>query len=228
MTPFHISHEFTGSQERFWQAYFHRDYLPALREVTGMGPAEELELEVTDERVVRRVRRQPRRQIPAFVRKVTGANLVFEEHEELDRTTCRMACQIYRDGSDEPIMLGDYSTAPAADGRFRRVFAGSIDVRIVAAGQDTDLGAAHRLGDLANRLEVARRGDRESRLDHVHPQIHQRLGDLELFGQVHAGAGRLLAVAERGVEDRDRSWSGHRGLRGLEWVSVGYEKTPGP
>jgi len=134
VTPFHISHEFSGPQERFWQAYFHRDYLEALREVTGMGPAEELELEVTDQRVVRRVRREPRRQIPAFVRKVTGANLVFEEREELDRTTCRMACQIYRAGADELIMLGDYSTAPVAEGRFRRVFAGSIDVRVPLVG----------------------------------------------------------------------------------------------
>ena len=33
------------------------------------------------------------------------------------------------------------------------------------------------------------------------PRSHQGLGDFQLLGQVHAGAGRLLAVAQRGVED---------------------------
>ena len=37
------------------------------------------------------------------------------------------------------------------------------------------------------------------------PKLDQGLGDLHLLGQVHAGAGRLLAVAERGVEDDDAS-----------------------
>ena len=37
------------------------------------------------------------------------------------------------------------------------------------------------------------------------PSADQGLGDLHLLGQVHAGAGRLLAVAERGVENDDAS-----------------------
>ena len=43
-------------------------------------------------------------------------------------------------------------------------------------------------------------------LDHVDAQIHQRLRDLQLFLEVHAAAGRLLAVAQRGVENDDRAW----------------------
>ena len=66
--------------------------------------------------------------------------------------------------------------------------------------------AADRAGDLADRLEVARRGDRETGLDHVDAQIHERLGDLQLLFEVHAAAGRLLAVAERGVENDDVAW----------------------
>ena len=42
-------------------------------------------------------------------------------------------------------------------------------------------------------------------LDHVDAQLDQGLGDLHLLGQVHARAGRLLAVAERGVENHDMS-----------------------
>ena len=40
-----------------------------------------------------------------------------------------------------------------------------------------------------------------------HP-ARPRLGDFHFLGQIHAGAGRLFAVAERGVEDDDVSGSG--------------------
>ena len=80
-------------------------------------------------------------------------------------------------------------------------FPGAIDVFVVAAGQPADDRAVNVLGDLADRFEVARRGDRETGLDDVDAQVDQGLGDLQLLGQVHARAGRLLAVAERGVEN---------------------------
>ena len=43
--------------------------------------------------------------------------------------------------------------------------------------------------------------DRESRLDDVHAEAFQQLGDLDLFDRVQLAAGNLLAVAERGVEN---------------------------
>ena len=81
--------------------------------------------------------------------------------------------------------------------------AGAVDVLVVAAGQAADRGAADGFGDPAHRFEVAGRGDGKAGFDDVDAQIDQRLGDLELFVEVHAAAGRLLAVAERGVEDDD-------------------------
>ncbi len=78
---------------------------------------------------------------------------------------------------------------------------GPVDVLIVAAGQAADGRPAHRLGDFPDGLEVAGRGDREAGLDHVDAQVDQGLGDFQLLGEVHARAGRLLAVAERGVEN---------------------------
>ena len=80
-----------------------------------------------------------------------------------------------------------------------------IDVVVAAAGQAADDRASDVAGDLADGLEIARRGDGKAGLDHVHAQLDQRLGDLHFLGQVHAGAGRLLAVAERRVEDDDVS-----------------------
>ena len=55
--------------------------------------------------------------------------------------------------------------------------------------------------------------------DDVDAQIDQRLGDLQLFVEVHAAAGRLLAVAERGVEDRDVAGHGMCGVG--EWSGTG-------
>ena len=55
------------------------------------------------------------------------------------------------------------------------------------------------------------------------PRSTKRLGDLHFFGQVHAGAGGLLAVAERGVEDLDscvvRTW-GSLAVRGEQLLAA--------
>ncbi len=73
--------------------------------------------------------------------------------------------------------------------------------------------APRTLRAIADGLEVAGRGDRKAGLDHVDAQVDQRLGHFQLLGQVHAGAGRLLAVAERGVEDDDVAHGGIQGSK---------------
>ena len=84
-------------------------------------------------------------------------------------------------------------------------FPGAVDVFIATAGQPANRRPANRLGDLANGLEVARRGDGKAGLDHVHAQLDQRLGNLHLLRQIHARPRRLLAVAKRRVENDDSS-----------------------
>ncbi len=110
---------------------------------------------------------------------------------------------------------GEKDVNPRHSAQFQG-FPSAIDVGVVAAGQAADRGAADVGGDFANRLEIAGRGDRKAGLDDVDAQIDQRLGDLHLLGQVHARAGRLLAVAERGVEDFDDAPFGHDRLLTLE------------
>ena len=60
--------------------------------------------------------------------------------------------------------------------------------------------------DRLHRLEVARRGDREAGLDHVDAEPRELLGDLQLLLRVQRDARRLLAVAQRRVEDRVLGW----------------------
>ena len=50
------------------------------------------------------------------------------------------------------------------------------------------IGPSHLAGDGLHRLEVARRGDGEAGLDDVHAEVLERVGHLQLLGQVHAGA----------------------------------------
>ena len=91
---------------------------------------------------------------------------------------------------------------------------GAVDVGIVATGQAADDRATDRGGDLPDAGEVARRRDREAGFDDVDPELLERLGDLHLLGEVHARPRRLLAVAEGGVEDADRSGGRHGRPRG--------------
>src|SRR3954470_5314718 len=78
---------------------------------------------------------------------------------------------------------------------------GGVDVLEARAGEPADARAVDLARDRLHRLEVAWRGDREAGLDHVHPEPPELVGDLELLDLVQRDARRLLAVAQRGVED---------------------------
>ena len=82
---------------------------------------------------------------------------------------------------------------------------GGVDVGLVGAREAADHRALDAAGDRLDRLEVAGRGDREAGLDHVDAEPRQLLGDLDLLLGVERDPRRLLAVAQRGVEDVDPS-----------------------
>jgi hypothetical protein len=82
---------------------------------------------------------------------------------------------------------------------FRR----AIDILVAGASQSADDGILDHLADLGHRLEVAIGGDREAGLDDVDTQLIEHFGDLQLFLEIHRRAGRLLAVAQRRVENDD-------------------------
>ena len=79
---------------------------------------------------------------------------------------------------------------------------GGVDVGHVGPRQARDHRALDGAGDLLHGLEVARRGDRKARLDHVDAQPRELLGDLQLLLRVQRDAGRLLAVTQSRVEDQ--------------------------
>ena len=80
---------------------------------------------------------------------------------------------------------------------------GTLDVGGLSPREPGDDRSVHLAGDRLDRLEVARRRDREAGLDDVDAQTRQLVRDLELLGRVQRDPGRLLAVAQGGVEDDD-------------------------
>ena len=89
--------------------------------------------------------------------------------------------------------------------------AGAVDVLEAGARQAADDGVLDELGDLAHRLEIAGRGNRKAGFDDVDAHLVEQFGDAQFFFMRHRGAGRLLAVAQSGVEYFDlssvRCWS---------------------
>jgi hypothetical protein len=101
-------------------------------------------------------------------------------------------------------------------GRRLQRLGGAVDVGAAGARERADHAVLDLLRDLVDGAEVALGRDREAGLDHVHAHLLEHLRDLQLLGDGHGGAGRLLAVAQRGVEDDDtvsvrRSVGGGRG-----------------
>ena len=87
-----------------------------------------------------------------------------------------------------------------------------VDVFSSAARETRDDRAADFASDEIHRLPIAARGDRKPGFDDVDPELRERLRDPQLFWLRHAAPGRLLAVAQRGIEDEDAVGVGHRCL----------------
>ena len=102
---------------------------------------------------------------------------------------------VLRRGADEGVDArgpGVFHRLPAA-----------VDILEVGARQPADRGLLRQFGDLGDGGEIAVGRDGKSRLDDVDAHVVEQRGDLQLFLVAHGRAGRLLAVAQRRVEDQD-------------------------
>ncbi len=79
---------------------------------------------------------------------------------------------------------------------------GHLDIFLLGARQRSDARLANGLGDGGDGGEIALRSHGKAGLDDVHAQVLQGVRHGELFLGGHAAAGRLLAVAQSGVEER--------------------------
>ena len=82
-------------------------------------------------------------------------------------------------------------------------FPATVNVLVHGAGQAADLGAVHLLGNGFDGFEISGGGDGESRFNHVNTETFQLKREFQLFLQIHAETGRLLAIPQRRVKNYD-------------------------
>ncbi|HTM22280.1 MAG TPA: DUF2505 family protein [Kofleriaceae bacterium] len=136
MTPLHIEHEFRApSVARFWDSYFDPAHRARLDAATGIASRELLER--TDDGatllVVQRI--VPSREVPGWLRKLTGAGLDYVERQLLTRADDRIDIDI------QPAMFPSrthmkliYAVRPAEPGKIVRTCDGEIEMRVPVFG----------------------------------------------------------------------------------------------
>ena len=149
-------------------------------------------------------------------------------NQEVDVSTPSILC-VERDVIDErlcvrnamgsalhALVLGDAQLVLHMDGRDAQTrhdtrtlgghqrLGGAGDILVARTAEGCDhTRLASELANLLHRAEVTRARDGEARLDDVNAQTDKLTGHNKLLLGVHRGAGRLLPVAKRGIEDGD-------------------------
>ncbi len=96
-------------------------------------------------------------------------------------------------GGDEDVDAGPLGALDGTDG--------TVNVLLAGPRERQHDGPGHGLGDPPDGLEVALRRRREAGLDDVDAEVLELARDRQLLLHVHGRTRRLLAVAERRVED---------------------------
>src|SRR5260370_39944839 len=80
---------------------------------------------------------------------------------------------------------------------------GSFHIERAGTGQSGDGHPGELAADGVDGFKITVRRNGKTSLENVHAQLHQFVGHAGLLGYRHAAAGRLLAIAQRGVENID-------------------------
>ena len=75
------------------------------------------------------------------------------------------------------------------------------NVAVIGARERANGGILDRVGDQLHRLEIAIGAGRKTGFDHIHTQALQLACNAQLLVARHGCTGRLLAVAQRGIEN---------------------------
>lgn len=136
MTEFSFSHVFAGRADDYWWAFFDEECTRRQYDAVGVRAFEVLERTETDAELVRVVRVTPARELPGFIRKLTGASLSYTETSRLDRAAQIATTEVVPATLSGRIEMGGTHRLEAVDAdRFRRVFEGRIDARVPLVGR---------------------------------------------------------------------------------------------
>src|SRR5690554_3375251 len=152
------------------------------------------------------------------------------------RFTARTACSTTSSGcicSLCCIWIGEVAIKVWIRPQAARPIAGGARTKSLlrARGKAANGGIPDAFGNGLDRLEVTLAGNRETRFDHIHPELFQHLGNTKLFVLVHGGARALLAIPESGIENDQMIACRHRRapVKNLDVVDGRqYITSPGP
>jgi hypothetical protein len=142
VTPLHIEHEFrTASVARFWAMYFDPEHRARLDATTGIKSREVLERDDRGDTLLVVQRIVPAREVPGWLRKLTGASLDYVERQLLTRADDRIDIDI------QPSMFPSrthmklvYTVRQIAPDRVLRACAGEIEIRVPVFGGRIERG----------------------------------------------------------------------------------------
>lgn len=135
VTPFHLQKEFRGSREHYWRAFFDDACTREQYDLIGVRLFEIKELRDDGETLVRTMRVIPRRDFPAFMRKLFGTSLGFTEtttwYRSQDRAETRVTPDMMAGRID---IAGTHAVIDTPSGGLARVFSGQISIGIPVVG----------------------------------------------------------------------------------------------
>lgn len=152
MTPFRFEREFVGDAEAYWHAFFDEDCSREQYEAVGVRSFEVVELSRDDRGVRRSVRVVPARDLPAMIRRVTGASLGYLETTVYRRAEGTAETVVVPSTLASRIEVVGTHRITASGGSISRVFEGTVAVRLPLVGRRIerivldDMAASYRLG----------------------------------------------------------------------------------
>ncbi len=146
MTPFHIEQTFRGTRDEFWRVLFHPEYPAAVAKLTGVKSHELVELTDHGDRITRVIRSEPKRDLPAAVRKITGASLVYLEHSTLYKAEHRHEFRVELEKlQNRADIAGRYTVEEVEPGVVRRVGDATIEIKVPLLGKRIEKGVVEDL-----------------------------------------------------------------------------------
>jgi protein-L-isoaspartate O-methyltransferase len=134
-----ISHDFTVGADAFWDLFFSEEFNAA------KFPALELDREVVEfhregegatERIRRVQRFTSRADVPAIVRKFVDGAVGFTAHNDFTRADSKMSVRTVPAALAAKLSNeGTFSVVETGEGRCRRTYTGTIEVRVPIVGK---------------------------------------------------------------------------------------------
>lgn len=135
MTEFRFEHTFDGSAGDYWWTFFSDECTREQYEAVGVRDFDVIERTDDGQRVVRVVRVTPARELPGFIRKLTGASLSYTERTELDRIAGTATTEVTPATLGGRITVrGTHRIEALSGDRIERVFSGAIEARVPLVG----------------------------------------------------------------------------------------------